>query len=189
MVSNAPTLWFTGLSGSGKTTLAENLERLLKNEVGIPTTRIDGDEFRREKCPDLGYSKEDRDINIERAVFYAKELTEQGILVLASFISPYAYQRSQARDSLNPFVEIYLDCPIDICEQRDVKGMYSKARQGILTDFTGITAPYEIPSSPDITLHTDKETLEDSTIKLLRKIQEMGVIKEPVYAKLVESYS
>jgi adenylylsulfate kinase len=169
------TLWFTGLPCSGKSAIADRLDHILKNG-GYLSERLDGDIVRRDLTRDLGFSKADRDENIRRIAFVAKLLTRNGVFVLTSFISPYKEMRAHARKEIGSFLEIYVDCPLEICIQRDVKGMYQKAIAGQIKEFTGISAPYEIPESPELILETGQETLEESVQKVLRKLKESGYL-------------
>ena len=153
-------LWLTGLSGSGKTTLADKLLDYFKSRQ-IDCERLDGDIFRRSLTADLDFSPEARNKNIELAGQLAKELSERGKLVVASFISPYLEQRKKLRKGINNFIEVYLNCPLDECERRDVKGLYKKARAGELRQFTGIDDVYEPPQKPEIELKTNELSPEE----------------------------
>jgi len=148
------TLWFTGLSGSGKTTIAIEVEKELKKR-GYRVQRLDGDIVRQHLTRDLGFSKEDRDENIRRVSFVAKLLTDHDIITLCCFISPYRKARQEARELIGEFVEVYVNAPLELCEARDVKGLYKKARAGEIEEFTGISDPYEPPEEPEIELKTD----------------------------------
>jgi sulfate adenylyltransferase len=159
-------LWFTGLSGSGKSTIANALIPKLE-ELGVDIQNIDGDLVRRDLTNDLGFSKHDRDENIKRVSFVAEMLDVHGVAVLMSFISPYREERNRARDRIDNFIEVYVKCPLGICEQRDVKGLYKKARDGKIKGFTGIDDPYEEPENPEIVIESDKETVEQSVQKIL----------------------
>lgn len=154
------TLWFTGLSGSGKTTIAVELEKRLKNK-GYKVERLDGDEVRNYLCRDLGFSKEDRDENIRRVSYLAALLTRNDIITLCCFVSPYRKAREEARALIGDFIEIYVNAPLDVCEARDVKGLYAKARGENTSNFTGISDPYEAPVKPEIELRTDKKTVDE----------------------------
>ncbi len=153
--------WFTGLSGSGKSTLAHAVEERL-HQRGFNTFVLDGDNVRHGLCADLGFSDDDRTENIRRVSHLAKLFVEAGVIVLTAFISPFRVDRANARKILLPdFHEIYCDCPLEVCESRDVKGLYRKARQGKIPHFTGIDSPYERPDHPELTTSTDSG-LEDS---------------------------
>jgi len=170
------TLWFTGLSGSGKTTLAKAVEQELRKR-GLKVERLDGDIVRQGLTRDLGFSKEDRDKNIERVTFVAKLLTRNGVATLCSFISPYREVRARSRAEIGNFVEVYCECPLETCIKRDVKGLYTKALNGEIENFTGISDPYEPPENPEIVVHTDRETVEESTAIILRRLAELGYIE------------
>jgi len=168
-------LWFTGLSGAGKTTIANALHQELR-KLSVDSEHLDGDVMRECLCKDLGFSKQDRDTNIERAAFVARMLASHGVLVLASFISPYERQRSLAREGVENFIEIFVNAPLAVCEARDVKGLYKKARNGEIKDFTGIDDPYEEPQSPEITINTADTTLEESVKIIIDHLRNNGLI-------------
>lgn len=169
------TLWFTGLSGAGKTTIAQALEQELRRR-GLRVERLDGDTVRQGLTRDLGFSKEDRDKNIERVTFVAKLLSRNGVAVLCSFISPYRQRRALTRQEIGDFIEVYVECPLEVCMQRDVKGLYAKAIAGEIPEFTGISDPYEPPENAEIVCHTGEETLEQSVGKILSYLEEHGYI-------------
>jgi adenylylsulfate kinase/bifunctional enzyme CysN/CysC len=154
-------LWFTGLSGSGKSTLANGTESLL-NDAGFKTYLLDGDNIRTGLSKDLTFSNDDRIENIRRIGEVGKLFLDAGLIVLSAFISPFVSDRKMIEELVGPenFLEIYVDCPIEICEQRDVKGLYNKARNGLIPNFTGIDSPYEIPENPFLTIKTAEQTLE-----------------------------
>lgn len=155
------TVWLTGLSGSGKSTIAVELERLL-NAAGRPAYRLDGDNLRHGLNADLGFSAEDRDENVRRAGEVARLLADAGVVAIVALISPYRVGRDRVRaihrESTLPFFEVYVDTPIEVCEERDVKGLYAKARTGELTGFTGIDDPYEPPAEPELVLRPSDGT-------------------------------
>ncbi len=153
-------IWFTGLSGSGKSTLAHSVEETL-HQKGCRTFVLDGDNVRHGLCGDLGFSSEDRIENIRRVGEMAKLYMEAGIIVLTAFISPYRTDRDRVRGMVKEgeFIEIFCDSPIEICENRDVKGLYKKARAGQIAEFTGITSPYEAPVKPELVVNTGSESL------------------------------
>ena len=169
------TLWFTGLPCSGKSTVADAVAEALRQRE-LKAERLDADIIRKHLWKELGYSKEDRDENIRRATFLAHLLTRNGIAVLTSFISPYQELRDYARAEIGDFVEIYIKCPVEICIQRDTRGMYKKAIAGEIPNFTGISDPYEEPLNPEILIESDKESLEESVNKVMNRIKELGYI-------------
>jgi len=171
------TAWFTGLPCCGKTTIADKVACILK-EKGYKVERLDGDIVRKNLTKDLGFSKEDRDENIKRVTHLAKDLTQDGVAVLATFVSPYKERRNKSREEIGDFIEIYVKCPIEICKKRDVKGMYKKALAGEIKNFTGVDDPYEEPKNPEIIIETDKETANESVEKVLKKLEELGYIGE-----------
>ena len=169
------TLWFTGLPCSGKSAVADRVAAVLR-ERGLRVERLDGDIVRQDLTRDLGFSKKDRDENIRRVTFVAKLLSRNGVGVLTTFISPYREMRDRARKETTNFLEVYVQCPVDVCIGRDVKGMYQKAIRGEIKEFTGVSDPYEEPLRPELVLRTDTETLEESARKVLAKLEEMGYI-------------
>lgn len=175
-------LWFTGLSGAGKSTLAHAVEDYL-HKIGISTFVLDGDNVRHGLCSDLGFSDHDRVENIRRIGELAKLMTEAGIITLTAFISPFKSDRNTARKLVphGDFLEIYCECPIETCEQRDVKGLYKKARAGEIPFFTGIGSPYEAPEQPELVVRTDKQTLNESVQKVVDLLIQRGIIKTIVY--------
>jgi adenylylsulfate kinase len=169
------TAWFTGLPCSGKTTVADTVAEILR-ERGYRVERLDGDIVRKGLTQDLGFSKEDRDENIKRVTFVAKLLTRNGVGVLATFVSPYRERRAKTREEIGDFIEIYTRCPLEVCIERDPKGMYKKALAGDIENFTGIDDPYEEPENPELVLDTDKETIDESVEKVLNKLVELGYL-------------
>ncbi|BBM84729.1 adenylyl-sulfate kinase [Candidatus Uabimicrobium amorphum] len=165
-------LWFTGLSGSGKSTTACKLEEELHNN-GIHCYLLDGDNIRHGLNNDLGFSPQDRKENIRRIGETAKLFVDAGIVVITSFISPYISDRQAVRQlfGTSDFIELYVSCSLQVCEQRDPKGLYQKARKGEISSFTGISAPYEAPESPEITVHTDKHTTQENVTQILNYLQ------------------
>jgi adenylyl-sulfate kinase len=169
-------LWFTGLSGSGKSTVAAAVEARL-NAAGRLTYLLDGDNVRTGLCGDLGFSDADRQENIRRVGHVAKLFWDANVLTLVSFISPFRSERAFARELVGEdFIEVFVDAPLEVCEQRDVKGLYKKARAGSIASFTGISSPYEAPESPEIHLRTGEESLEQSVEKVLGWLRDKGYI-------------
>ncbi len=169
------TLWFTGLACSGKSVLADALAEDLKKR-GMNVERLDGDIVRKSLTRDLGFSDDDRRMNIERVTFVAKLLTRNGVAVLASFISPFNDIREYSRKEIGTYILVYVKCPIEACEERDVKGMYAKARAGEIKKFTGIDSPFEEPDKADIVVETDMQTIEESKKIVLDALDEMGFL-------------
>lgn len=169
------TLWLTGLSGSGKTTIAALTAQELRGRK-LKVERLDGDIVRQSLTRDLGFGKEDRDKNIERVTFVAKLLTRNGVGVLCAFISPYRERRAKSRREVGEFIEVYVECPVEVCAERDVKGLYSKAFAGEIQNFTGVSDPYEPPENPEIACHTAEETPEESVAKIIAYLEEHGYI-------------
>lgn len=170
------TLWFTGLSGSGKSTIAHMIEKRFKAQ-GLKTEVLDGDIVRTHLSKGLGFSKEDRDANILRIGYVASLLSRNGVVSITAAISPYRAIRNEVRNMHENFVEVYAKCPLEVLEKRDVKGLYKKARRGEISQFTGISDPYEEPENPEIIVETDKETPEESTFKILKYLQEHKFIE------------
>ncbi len=169
------TAWFTGLPCSGKTTIADGVAEVLRGR-DLKVERLDGDIVRKGLTSDLGFSKEDRDENIKRVTYVAKLLTRNNVAVLATFVSPYLERRAKTREEIGDFVEIYTRCPVEICIERDDKGMYKKAIAGEIKNFTGIDDPYEEPEDPELILDTDKMGVEECVQKVLDKLEELGYI-------------
>ena len=172
------TIWLTGLSGSGKSTIAVELEHALienRHQAYI----LDGDNIRHDLNKNLGFSPEDRTENIRRIGEVAKLFTDAGIITITAFISPYREDRDAVRRLLSDgeFIEVYVKCPLDVCEERDTKGLYKKARAGEVKDFTGISAPYEEPLNPELTIDSSKLTVEESTRAVLNYLEEKGYVK------------
>ncbi|MGQ0764478.1 MAG: sulfate adenylyltransferase [Gemmatimonadota bacterium] len=174
-MSKGVTVWFTGLSGSGKTTVARRVHELLQARH-ILSERLDGDVVRQSLCRDLGFSKEDRDKNIERVTFVSRILTRNGVVVLSCFISPYAAMRDNARAEIGDFLEVFVRTPLEVLVERDVKGMYKKAMAGEIQGFTGVNDPYEEPANPELILDTARETIEESANKVMQLLEARGCI-------------
>jgi adenylylsulfate kinase len=169
-------IWFTGLSGSGKTTIAQEVEEELA-DAGVPVETLDGDIVRENLSKGLGFSKEDRDINIRRIAFVAHLLQRNGAFVITAAISPYRAIREEARAMIKDFVEVFADAPIEVCEERDVKGLYAKARAGEIKGFTGVDDPYEPPPDPEVVCHTDREDVSESARKVIDKLVELKYLE------------
>jgi adenylylsulfate kinase len=165
----------TGLSGSGKTTIAKAIEKNLR-ERGVKVEILDGDVVRTNLSKGLGFSKEDRDTNISRIGFVANLLSRNGVVAITAAISPYRAVRDAVREHTERFVEVYVDAPLDVCESRDVKGMYAKARAGEIKGFTGIDDPYEEPLKPEVVCYTATETVDESAAKVLAFLETSGYI-------------
>jgi len=169
------TVWLTGLSGAGKTTIARALEAELRRR-GCRVEVLDGDEVRQHLSQGLGFSKEDRDTNIRRIGYVARLLSRNGVAVITSAISPYREVRDEVRREIGDFVEVYVKCPLEVLARRDVKGLYARALRGEIPNFTGVSDPYEEPLHPEVTVETDRETVEESVGKVLRFLEERGYI-------------
>ena len=174
------TIWFTGLSGSGKTTISQMAFKGIREEYRRNVEILDGDVVRTNLSKGLTFSKEDRDTNILRIAFVASLLTRNGIATITAAISPYRDIRKRAREMIGNFIEVFVDCPLEICESRDVKGLYVKARAGLIKGFTGIDDPYEPPDNPEVILHTDKESVEVCTQKVIDKVIKLGYLTDGV---------
>ena len=170
-------LWFTGLSGSGKSTLAHAVEEELYQKK-CRTYVMDGDNVRHGLCGDLGFSDEDRKENIRRIGNVAKLFLDAGTIVLTAFISPFLEDRETVRNLVLPgdFLEIYCNAPLGVCEQRDIKGIYKKAREGVIKDFTGISSPYEAPLNPELIVNTGEDSLDECIAQVLRLLKGRGII-------------
>lgn len=172
-------LWFTGLSGAGKSTLAHLIEEDL-HQMGCHTFVIDGDNLRHGLCGDLGFSARDRSENIRRVAEVAKLFLEAGVIVLTAFISPFRNDRDRVRSMFAPgdFIEIYCQCPIEVCETRDVKGVYKKARAGLISEFTGISSPYEPPEHPEIIINTAESAADKCVQQLVNNLYQRGIARQ-----------
>ena len=172
-------VWLTGLSGSGKTSTAEALTELIR-ESGRPVSLFDGDVIRRHLSAELGFSKEDRDTNVRRVGFVSSEIVRHGGVAVCALISPYAAARADVRRMVgdNHFIEVFVNTPLSVCEARDVKGMYAKARRGEITGFTGIDDPYEPPECPEIELDTVNHTLRENARRVLDYLAKRGFIAD-----------
>jgi len=169
-------VWFTGLSSAGKTTAARLLETRLR-AAGMRVEMLDGDVVRTRLSKGLGYTKEDRDENIRRIGFVCELLARNGVIVLVSAISPYRSARDEVRSRISNFVEVYMECPLDVLVARDVKGLYKKALAGELAHFTGVSDPYEAPLTPDVTIHSDRDTPDEGVERVWQALVGLGVIR------------
>ena len=164
------TVWLTGLSGAGKSTIAQALASELQLR-GLPIEVVDGDAIRTTLCKGLGFSREDRDTNIARIALVCALLTKHGVATISAAISPYARAREAAREQIGNFVEVYVECTLEVVKQRDVKGLYAKAERGEIAHFTGVSDPYEAPEQPDVTVQTHRESVEESVAKILAYLE------------------
>jgi adenylylsulfate kinase len=169
-------LWFTGLSGSGKSTIAHAVEEKLL-DAGVPVEILDGDVVRENLSKGLGFSEEDRNTNIRRIAYVAHLLQRNGVVVITAAISPYRAIRDEARAMIKDFVEIYADAPLEVCEERDVKGLYAKARAGEIKGFTGIDDPYEAPTNAEVVAKTGEQSVEQSAQQVIDKLIELKYIE------------
>lgn len=169
------TVWFTGLPSSGKSTLARLVEARIR-ERGFPVVVLDGDEVRTWLTAGLGFSREDREENIRRIAHLAVFQNVAGVATITAAISPYQRARDDARRVIGHFVEVYVDCPLEVCEQRDVKGLYKKARRGEVQHFTGISDPYEPPLAPEVVVRTDRESKEECLARIVDRIEDLGYL-------------
>jgi adenylylsulfate kinase len=191
MTSRGFTIWFTGLSGSGKSTLSEIIEwRLKEQERNVEI--LDGDIVRTHLSKGLGFSREDRDTNIKRIAFVASLLTRNGVICISAAIAPYREAREWARQEIGDFVEVYVKCPLEVCRQRDVKGLYKLVDEGKIKNFTGVDDPYEEPEYPEVVVETDKETPAESVARIFNKLVELGYLEsefphEDEYAQIAAS--
>jgi adenylylsulfate kinase len=174
------TLWFTGLSGAGKTTIAEIVERELRQRLGTVEV-LDGDIVRTNLSKGLTFSREDRDTNVLRIGFVANLLTRNGVGVIVSAISPFREVRDQVRHDIGEdFIEVFVDAPLEVCAERDVKGLYKKAFSGEIPQFTGVSDPYEPPAAPELHIRTNEEEPHESSRRVLLKLEELGYLRRPV---------
>ena len=178
------TVWFTGLSGAGKTTITQAVAEKLR-EKNCKLEILDGDVVRENLTKGLGVSKADRDENIRRIGFVSHLLTRNGAIVLVSAISPYREIREEVKQKIGDFVEVYVNAPLAVCEDRDVKGLYKRARAGEIKNFTGISDPYEAPVNPTIECRTDLEELEESVAKIFYKLEELGYLDKALEVQAV----
>src|SRR5437660_4930111 len=170
------TIWFTGLSGAGKSTLSEVIEQRLRAR-GRNIEVLDGDIVRTHLSKGLGFSREDRDTNIKRIAFVCGLLTRNGVICISAAIAPYREARQWAREEIGTFVEVYVKCPIEVCRQRDVKGLYKLVDEGKIKNFTGVDDPYEEPENPELVIETDKESVGESFSRIFAKLVELGYLE------------
>ena len=178
------TIWFTGLSGSGKSTLSRRVESELRRRGIQKVEVLDGDVIRTNLSRGLGFTKENREANIRRIGFVCGLLSRNGVVAIAAAISPYREVRDQNRKEITDFVEVYCKCPVQVCIERDVKGLYRKALAGEIKNYTGIDDPYEEPLNPEVILETDRETAEESVRKIMARLENLGYLppaEESVY--------
>jgi adenylylsulfate kinase len=169
------TLWLTGMSGAGKSTISDAIVARF-HEAGAKVELLDGDIVRTNLSQGLGFSRADRDTNIRRIGFVADLLSRNGVIVLVAAISPYRETREEVKSKIANFLEVFVDCPVEVLAQRDVKGLYKRALSGEVGNFTGISDPYEAPLNPDVTVHSDSETLEESVGKIWTELTRRGWI-------------
>src|SRR5947207_6561419 len=170
------TIWFTGLSGSGKSTLSEVIEQRLK-ALGRNVEVLDGEIVRTHLSKGLGFSREDRDTNIKRIAFVCSLLTRNSVVCISAAIAPYHEARDWARKEIGNFVEVYVKCPLEVCRQRDVKGLYKLVDEGKIKNFTGVDDPYEEPVHPELVIETDKETIEESVARIFARLTELSYLE------------
>jgi adenylyl-sulfate kinase len=172
------TIWFTGLSGAGKSTIGQRVATELRHR-GLRVEVLDGDEVRQTLSAGLGFSKEDRDINIRRIGFVAELLTRNGVVAITAAISPYKDTRAEVRRRIGRFIEVYVSCSIDVLSERDVKGLYKRALAGELAHFTGVSDPYEAPDAADVVVDSGTQTVDESVAAVLAAIDASGLLPEP----------
>ncbi len=168
-------IWLTGLSGSGKSTIATHICKTL-TQANLKVEILDGDQIRTWLSPGLGFTKADRDLNVQRVGMVAHLLSRNGILVIVAMISPYREIRNHLKATTHNFVEIFINAPLEVCEMRDTKGLYAQARAGHIQGFTGVSDPYEIPLEPDLICHTADETIAESVSKIIQTLSDMSLI-------------
>ena len=186
--SQSFTLWLTGMSGAGKTTISSLLETWLRRH-GALVERLDGDEVRKHLSRGLGFSREDRDENIRRIGFVARLLSRNGVIAIVAAISPYRAVRLELRQSIENFVEVHVDCPLDVLIARDAKGLYQRALRGEIVQFTGISDPYEPPLNPELVIDSSIESPEESASRVWNKLRDLGLIRFEHDSELIEEYT
>ncbi|GAB4521380.1 MAG: adenylyl-sulfate kinase [Haliangiales bacterium] len=185
LVKNGCLLWFTGLSGAGKSTLSERVAACLV-ACGCPVELLDGDEVRTHLSKGLGFSKEDRDTNVRRIGFVARLLARHGVLAITAAISPYRAIRDEQRAlcaGQAAFCEVYMECPIEVLAERDVKGLYKKALAGEIEHFTGVSDPYEPPERPEVLVRSDRDAIDDGALRVIAQLVAQGVLDEAITAQ------
>jgi adenylylsulfate kinase len=173
-------LWFTGIPASGKSTIAQEVERMLK-ERGIPIENLDADEIRAHLSPDLGYTEKDRDINTKRLAFLASLLEKHGVSAIVAAVSSLKRFRERARAMSRNFVEIYVNCPVEVCMERDPKGLYARAQRGEVNDIAGLHQPYEVSETPDVICESHLHTIEECAQKVILSLEEHGLLSPKTY--------
>jgi adenylyl-sulfate kinase len=169
------TIWFTGLPSSGKSTIAGEVYRQLI-ERGLPAELLDGTEVRESLSRGLGFSREDREEHLRRIGYVARLLSRNGVIAVCAAVSPYRETRDEIRRKTTNFVEVYVDCPVDVAEERDSDGLYRRARLGEIPEFTGVTAPYEAPEAPEVHIHSDRESVADAAWKVMHTLEVLAII-------------
>lgn len=176
-------VWFTGLPSSGKSTIAHEVYRRLYDR-GYLVELLDGSEVRESLSRGLGFSREDREENVRRIGYVAKLLSRNGVIAICAAVSPFRATRDEVRRNTKNFLEIFVDCPVEVAESRDTDGMYAKARRGEIIEFTGVNAPYEAPTAPEVHIHADRESVNDAAWKVMRTLEVIGIIPaEPEEAR------
>lgn len=176
-------VWFTGLPSSGKSTIAQAVyQRLFDRHCAVEL--LDGSEVRESLSRGLGFSREDREENVRRIGYVAKLLARNGVIAICAAVSPYRATRDEVRQNTTNFLEIYVDCPVSVAESRDADGMYERARRGEIIEFTGVNAPYEPPTAPEVHIHADRESVDEAAQRVLRTLEMMGIVAgEPEAAR------
>lgn len=171
-------VWFTGLPSSGKSTIAREVARQL-TERQCAVELLDGSEVRESLSRGLGFSREDREENVRRIGYVAKLLSRNGVIAICAAVSPFRATRDEVRRNTTNFLEVYVECPVEVAESRDTDGMYARARRGDIEEFTGVNAPYEAPNAPEVHIRSDRESVEDATWKVMRTLEMIGIIPGP----------